>query len=389
METKGGRERIINKITNTHNLIIGDLGIEFSLMGWLEILHSYLDYNGNIEGSDRALILAIGEDISASLIGYVCHSRGFPIEFLEARRVIVTDSSYNRANPNIACMRENWMSLGLSQKKSYITQGFIGADLQNKTTLLGRGGSDYSAALIAELSEAKEVRIYTDVSGVYTMDPRVVEDAQLIPELSFEEMQHLATFGAKVLHPPMLLPCMRSSIPIFVTSIFEDYKDGTWIYAMDRTSSYESRVKALSVKKNQDLWFVLGASSSVLEEVIHILHTCQVLPGIITSKENTITFTTDSADISPRIYHSLYHMLSEIGDVYTTKECALITMVGSGLASAAMLTQVTEKLQHESDHIFCCSQDHMKLSLVVSGKYAEYIVTQLHRDYVRKKLTIV
>ncbi|WP_237392193.1 aspartate kinase, partial [Francisella tularensis] len=197
---------------------------------------------------------------------------------MEARTVILTDGEYSCATPDIPRMRENWHALNFRSDVCYITQGFIGANAAGETTLLGRGGSDYSGALIAEMSHAKEVRIYTDVNGIYTMDPRIIEDAQLIPELSFEEMQNLATFGAKILYPPMLSPCVRSGIPIFVTSTFDLSKGGTWIYAMDKIMSHEPRVKALSLRQHQRLWSIdcSGSSTVGLDKILSILDTHHV-----------------------------------------------------------------------------------------------------------------
>ncbi|QVE49239.1 aspartate kinase [Chlamydia crocodili] len=384
------REQIVLDIANRHDEIIHELQLIFSISPWIEKLNSYVNKK-EIFPSDRAEILALGEDISASLFQAFCDDNNFPIEFLEARTVILTNGEYHRAAPDISRMRKNWHALNLKSDICYITQGFIGADISGKTTVLGRGGSDYSGALIAEMSNAEEVRIYTDVNGIYTMDPRIIEDAQLIPELSFEEMQNLATFGAKILYPPMLSPCVRAGIPIFVTSTFDVSKGGTWIYAMDKTVSYAPRVKALSLRQRQRLWSVdsgiLGAVG--LDKILPILDTYHVLPGLITSQDAKVSFTTDDDDISEEIIQDLYSKLSDIGTVHMLYDLALITMIGSGLASTKVVTTVTDKLRNYPSPIFCCCQSCMALSLVVPENLAGNIVEQLHNDYVKQRFSVV
>ncbi|WP_348662906.1 aspartate kinase [Chlamydia vaughanii] len=383
------REQIILDIENKHNQIIQELQLQFSISQWIDKLKQCIDKN-DISPRDRAEILALGEDISASLFRAFCYNNHFPLEFLEARQVILTDDEYDRATPDIVKMQKNWSLLNLNSNSCYITQGFIGSNSLGETTLLGRGGSDYSGALIAEMSRSDEVRIYTDVNGIYTMDPRIIKDAQLIPELSFEEMQNLATFGAKILYPPMLSPCVRAGIPIFVTSTFDVAKGGTWIYATDKTVSYEPRVKALSLRQKQRLWSVdcgvLGTTS--LDKILHILETYRILPGLMASQDATVSFTTDDDDISQEIIKDLYCKLSEIGLVHVLHDLALITMIGSGLASPKVVTIVTDKLRNYPSPVFCCCQSCMALSFVVPENLAGNIVEQLHNDYVKQKFAV-
>ena len=110
-----------------------------------------------------------------------------------------------------------------------MTQGFIGADASGTTTTLGRGGSDYSAALIGEALDAVQINIWTDVTGIFTTDPRITDQARALTEISFNEAAELATFGAKVLHPSTLIPAMRKNIPVFVGSSREPDAGGTMV----------------------------------------------------------------------------------------------------------------------------------------------------------------
>ena len=149
-----------------------------------------------------------------------------------------TDSRFGKATVDLAatrtlCQQTLGPQLG---DNLIITQGFIGADGDGRTTTLGRGGSDYSAALLAEALDAASIEIWTDVPGIYTTDPRLVTRARPIPEISFVEAAEMATFGAKVLHPATLQPAVRQNIPVFVGSARDPAAGGTWIRASTDSS---------------------------------------------------------------------------------------------------------------------------------------------------------
>jgi aspartate kinase len=171
-------------------------------------------------------ILALGEDLSSLIIHSYLVSQGIKITWLNVRDYIITDDTFGKGVPDLNAILDRAKNLpnGLC-----ITQGFIGSTVDGRTTTLGRGGSDYSAALLAEAIRSDELLIYTDVQGVYTQDPNLVSDAQLLPKLSFQKMAEMANFGAKVLHPATLGPCVRANIPIRVLSTFEPSKLGTYI----------------------------------------------------------------------------------------------------------------------------------------------------------------
>ncbi|ANH78841.1 aspartate kinase [Candidatus Chlamydia sanziniae] len=383
------RPRLLQEFKDKHEQIIKELGIPFSLLSWMSRLTRYLQQPW-LSALDSASILALGEDLSASLVHTVCHIRGLALGFLEARSIILTDDHYNCATPDVIRMQKKWHHLRLYQE-CYITQGFIGASRSGDTTLLGRGGSDYTAALIAEMCGAYEVRIYTDVNGIYTMDPKIIEDAQQIPELSFEEMKNLATFGAKVLYPPMLAPCIRAGIPIFVTSTFDPIKGGTWIYAMDKTIRDEPCVKALSLRQHQSFcsidYSLLGHRG--LDEVLRILESYEILPELMTAQGNVVTFIIDDALISKEAQEHLVAVLSSFSLIRLYHDLALVTMIGDGLSSPKVVSTITEKLYNLPWPILCCCQSQMSLSFVVSAELAEDIVQQFHNDYVKQNILVV
>ena len=165
-------------------------------------------------------LVSHGELMSTLLFVEILRERNVQAQWFDVRKVMRTNDRFGRAEPDVTALAE-LATLQLAPRLSeglVITQGFIGSEGKGRTTTLGRGGSDYTAALLAEALHATRVDIWTDVPGIYTTDPRVVPAAQRIDEIAFEEAAEMATFGAKVLHPATLLPAVRSDIPVFVGS---------------------------------------------------------------------------------------------------------------------------------------------------------------------------
>lgn len=176
-------------------------------------------------------LVSHGELMSTLLFVEVLRDRDVETQWFDARKVIRTDDSFGCAQPlvtDIAGLAEKQLRPRIEQAL-VITQGFIGSETDGHTTTLGRGGSDYTAALLGEALQASRVDIWTDVAGIYTTDPRVVAQAQRIDRISFSEASEMATFGAKVLHPATLLPAMRQDIPVFVGSSKAPSAGGTLV----------------------------------------------------------------------------------------------------------------------------------------------------------------
>lgn len=175
-------------------------------------------------------LVSHGELMSTPLFVEILRERNVQAQWFDVRKVMRTNDRFGRAEPDVTALAE-LATLQLAPRLSeglVITQGFIGSEGKGRTTTLGRGGSDYTAALLAEALHATRVDIWTDVPGIYTTDPRVVPAAQRIDEIAFEEAAEMATFGAKVLHPATLLPAVRSDIPVFVGSSKDQKQAVRW-----------------------------------------------------------------------------------------------------------------------------------------------------------------
>src|SRR6185295_18567682 len=164
-------------------------------------------------------IAAFGEQASSSLVSAFFQQRGIAAEHVDAREVMITDSQFMQAEPQTAEIAQRARDVVLPllrDGKVPVMGGFIGANPDGITTTLGRGGSDYSASLIGAALHAEAIEIWTDVDGMLTADPRVVDGAQLIEKIRFDEASELASFGAKVLHPNTISPAVRLGIPVYI-----------------------------------------------------------------------------------------------------------------------------------------------------------------------------
>lgn len=219
----------------------------------------------NIRPQIMDQLYSIGERMSSLIVWDLCKLR-MPereVRFLDVREVLVTDSTFLRAQPQIELTAKEIAKTVLpaikdqKSKIMYVTQGFIGKDLNGHTTTLGREGSDYSAALLGEAISADLVQIWTDVAGVASVDPRLTPTAKFIDSISYDEATALATLGAKVLFPTTLAPAKRKSIPVFVGSSLKPELKGTMItLSEDKTFA----LKAVTVLNKERLLSFIGSS---------------------------------------------------------------------------------------------------------------------------------
>lgn len=174
-------------------------------------------------------LVSHGELMSTLLFVEIMRERNVQAQWFDVRKIMRTSDRFGRAEPDVEALAEltNQQLVPRLDEGIVITQGFIGSEAKGRTTTLGRGGSDYTAALLGEALHATRVDIWTDVPGIYTTDPRVVSAAKRIDVIAFEEAAEMATFGAKVLHPATLLPAVRSDIPVFVGSSKDPKAGGT------------------------------------------------------------------------------------------------------------------------------------------------------------------
>ncbi len=359
------REEIIAEITEQHNTILASISdeqvakiqLDYLLLSLARVSEQLAKSNaqqaeaaGLADGAQQLVdeLLSFGELLSSLIFTEVIRRRNPNCELFDARTVIQTDSYFGHAEPNIeqiGNMAQQWLQ-SRCENNIVVTQGFIGSDENGKTTTLGRGGSDYSAALFAEALDANNLQIWTDVDGIYTTDPRVTSAAQHIPELSFDEAAELSTFGAKVLHPSTLWPAIRQNISVFVGSSLDREACGTWI-KKDVDSSPDYR--AIAVRSNQTLVTVSSLnmlhSCGFLAKVFSVLAEHKISIDLVTTSEVSVALTLDvvgsQADTESGLcllHQEVIDQLSELGEIKIKHGLALVAVVGNGIEQQAGAT---------------------------------------------------
>lgn len=390
------RRQIISELKVVHLELAKDLMLSQKVCSKIENkiddLGSCFTQLGVVETDD---ILALGEDLSSMIIYEFIQQKGISITLLDAREFIITDEHFGRATPEISEIKK-LISAKVAQIPLHhiiITQGFIGATKKGKTTTLGRGGSDYSAALIAESIEADQLCIYTDVPGVYTMDPNVVKNAHLIPKISFQGMAEMANFGAKILHPATLTPCIRSHIPVMVLSTFEPEKGGTCVAVNEEQDMSLPLIRAITMRESQILVTIKSLSMlnayGFLANIFSILAKYKINVDLITISEVSVALTIDkaninSSDLDPFANQELVTALENFADVTIESDLTLIAIVGARLTIPGVVQGVLSRLGNNFIRLVCYGASGSSIGILVRHEDAYQVAKVLHKELLEK-----
>ncbi|MHA7001643.1 lysine-sensitive aspartokinase 3 [Aeromonas schubertii] len=337
------------------------------------------------ELADR--LIACGEMMSSRLFTELLRQRGASAQWIDVRQLLRTDSRFGKASVDLETTRtlcQQTLSPLLGDT-IVVTQGFIGADEHGRTTTLGRGGSDYSAALLAEAMDAGSIEIWTDVPGIYTTDPRLVTRARPIPEISFAEAAEMATFGAKVLHPSTLQPAVRKDIPVFVGSSRDPAAGGTWIRAATRSSPL---FRAVALRRNQVLVTLHSPNMfhayGFLAEVFGILSRHRISVDLITTSEVSVSLTLDHTGSQSNGEATLSDkVLAELGELCKVKVesgLALVALIGNRMSEVnGVGSQVFATLQDHNIRMICYGASAHNLCFLVGEEEAGAVVNRLHQ----------
>jgi len=334
-------------------------------------------------------LLSIGERLSSAIFTEVLNEEGISAGWFDARKIVKTDSQYNQAEPDIEAIRracEENLNFVMKEKR-IVTQGFIGSDPDGITTTLGRGGSDYSAALIAEGIHADVLEIWTDVTAVYTTDPRIVADARPITEISFSEAAELSVFGAKVLHPATLKPAIRKNIKVYVGSSIQPSQPGTWIV---KNTKEKPAIRAISVRRNQTLLTVHSLDMlhrhGFLAQLFRVLATYKISVDLVTTSEVSVSLTLDTDIMAPGSNHlseRIIDELSEFSEVKIERDLSLIALVGNNLHTTSGLSgPVFSALEDVNIRLICHGASQHNLCFLVDENRAQEVVSVLHKNFI-------
>jgi len=325
-------------------------------------------------------VLGIGEKLSSVLFAYSMMMRALPGELVQSEDVVITDDRFGEANPDMRATGENAhrVLLPLIERNLIpVMGGFIGRTPDHATTTLGRGGSDYSAAIVGAAVGAEEIQIWTDVDGMMTCDPRLIPGARVIERIAYDEAAELAWFGAKVLHPKTIAPAVGLDIPVRVLNTHNVASPGTVI-----TRDGDDRgagPRAVAVKRNIAVVHMtsnkmLGAHG-FLARLFAIFEELKISVDLITTSEVSVSVTVDDTEN----LDALKLKLANVADVRIDAGQSIIAVVGRNLMGESMVgPAIFDALQGIPLTMFSLGRSGLNLSIVVDDADADRAVRSIH-----------
>ncbi|HKO56633.1 MAG TPA: aspartate kinase, partial [Thermoanaerobaculia bacterium] len=305
----------------------------------LEQIHTILrgfTLLGEITDRAKDKVAALGEKLSSVLFAYSMKMRALPGEHVDSEDVVITDDRFCEASPLMEETREAARRVllpHLERNLIPVMGGFIGRTRDGATTTLGRGGSDYSAAIVGAAVGASEIQIWTDVDGMMTCDPRLIAGARVIDRISYVEAAELAWFGAKVLHPKTIAPAVEQGIPVRVLNTHNVASPGTLV--TEEGDSRRGGPRAVAVKKGITVVHMtsnkmLGAHG-FLAKLFAVFEELEISVDLITTSEVSVSVTVD--DMDPR----LPARLADVADVEVIERQCIVAIVGRQLMEDAQV----------------------------------------------------
>jgi aspartate kinase len=335
---------------------------------------------GELTPRTNDLVVSFGERLSSRMVAAAFAERGLHGAPVDARTCIITDSHYGKAAPLESNIEAKLLELVLPMIEAGETPvmgGFIGSNAEGITTTLGRGGSDYTAALVGGGLHAGAIEIWTDVNGIMTTDPRICPDALRVKTISFEEAAELAYFGAKVLHPATILPAVQKSIPVWVLNSRNADNEGTKITSV--APHCKSPFKSIAAKKKLTIIDVVASrmlmTHGYLKAVFDVFDKYECAIDMVSTSEVSISLTVDSNNRLPEICAEL----GKIADVKYEGQKALICMVGEDIRGHnGIAGRVFSAISHVNVRMISQGASEINMSFMIDEDDVEEAIRSLH-----------
>ena len=332
------------------------------------------------------LIVSYGERLSSRIVAAAFRERQIDAAHVDAREIVITDSEFQKAAPLDHLIekraKEKLLPL-LGEGKVPVMGGFIASNEAGLTTTLGRGGSDYTGALIGGGIESEAIEIWTDVDGIMTADPRVCPDALRVKVISFEEAAELAYFGAKVLHPATILPAVKKNIPVLVLNSRNAACEGTRIISV--APHCKSPFKSIAVKKKLSIMDIVASrmllSHGYMSKIFAVFdkHRCAV--DMVSTSEVSVSLSVDSNASLPEIAADLRAM----ADVTYEGKKALVCLVGEDIRGQnGIAAQVFGAIKHVNVRMISQGASEINMSFMIEEDDADEAVRSLHAAFFRE-----
>jgi aspartate kinase len=341
---------------------------------------------GELTPRSMDAIASFGERLSTAILTQVLLKHGIQAQLLDACRCIITDNQFTRAAPLFEytdpAVRAQILPV-VQQERVPVLQGFIGSTRSGVTTTIGRGGSDYSAAIIGAALDASDIQIWTDVDGIMTCDPRAVPEARRVRVISFEEAAELAYFGAKVLHPATILPAVQKKIPVHVLNSYRPNQDGTLI--TDEAPPCANPVKSIAFKKGISIINIASTrmlmAHGFLKKIFEIFDQFKVAVDVVSTSEVSVSLTLDETS-------KLWDVVTElkkIGEVKVEGGKAIVCCVGDNLRSIAGVPHlVFSAVQDVTIHMISQGASAINVTFVIDEDQLPHVTRRLHDVFFQK-----
>lgn len=338
---------------------------------------------GELTNRSLDAFAAYGERMSSLIIHHYFESQKMKSFWVDARQFMVTDEQYTKAVPNFEATEQKLREIVQPKVQSghvIISQGFIGSTPSGVTTTIGRGGSDYSAAIVGALLDAEDIQIWTDVDGILTSDPTVVKDAKKIKVMSFNEAAELAYFGARVLHPETILPAVKKNIPVRVLNSKNPKSSGTLIVSKPKTDK-KCIVKSIAYKEGITLISIVSTrmflATGFLENVFDVFHKYQTVVHTVATSEVSVTASIDNVKNLPNIIREL----KQFATVTVSDKKAIVCIVGDNLRnSPGLAVRMLQPITDVNINMISQGASEINLSFVVDEECVDDVVLKLHKE---------
>jgi len=328
-------------------------------------------------------VVSFGERLSSRMVAAAFAQAGLNGVHVDARRCIITDDHFGKAAPQQKAIEAKLLELVLpllDAGKTPVMGGFIAATAAGITTTLGRGGSDYTAALVGGGLHVGAIEIWTDVNGIMTTDPRICADALRVKAISFEEAAELAHFGAKVLHPATIIPAVQKSIPVWVLNSRNAANEGTKITALAPPCA--SPFKSIAAKKKLTIIDIVASrmlmTHGYLKAVFDVFDRFECAIDMVSTSEVSISLTVESNDRLPAICAEL----SKIADVKLEGNKALICMVGEDIRGQnGISARVFSAIRHINVRMISQGASEINMSFMIEESDVDEAIRSLHAEF--------
>ena len=358
----------------------GDLGVDFDALD--ELLRGIAAV-GELTPRTTDHVAAFGELLSSKIINAAFSARGLASILVDSRECIVTDNTHTRATPlfeETTQRLESKLSPLLAADRVPVMGGFIGSTTTGITTTIGRGGSDFSAAIVGAALSAGRIEIWTDVDGMMTTDPNVCPEARRIKVISFDEAAELAYFGAKVLHPATVLPAVQKNIPVYILNSRNPSCEGTRISA--RAPRCRNVFKAIAAKKRITIIDVAAPrmllAHGFLKGIFDAFDRHRVAVDVVSTSEVSVSLTVDSNEAIP----ALAADLAQLADVKYEGRKAIVCLVGENLRETpGIAARVFGELADVKIRMISQGASEINLTFVIDEDVVPEVVRRLHKTF--------